>query len=462
METAEKEMHIGCEETKYKESQFNVFGKFSKKWILANTLTGAILRLNTEGMNASKYLLQNPSIIHRFNNTELCRMLVQNGFLILQDYSELEFLQRTNSLARRGEDSLGLAITTTLQCNFRCVYCYESETLGPSHLSERLQSSALRLLEKELPRKRVLHIVWWGGEPLLRPRTIDNLSTRMIECCMRNNVRYLGSIVTNGSLLDTKNAKMLHEHHVKRVQITIDGDRDSHDSRRIGISGEATFDKILENLRENAHYFSHIILRINVDRRNYRQAIKLLDDLDVLKDRVFLAPRPANDPHTKTRPDWLLTLKEFVNFEDEFNNFAYKNGFRVVVGHCDPGTTYCNAYQSRNSFCIDPHGGVHICPIFTGDQVECFGQITEQGDIVKAPENENRESRLARTEYPFSDADCVSCKALPICMGGCPLYDGASPPGLDDLRCIARHNIAEKMYLARFWKFGTDDANEVC
>lgn len=211
------------------------------------------------------------------------------------------------------------------------------------------------------------------------------------------------------------------------------------------------------------HYFQNIILRINIDRTNHHSIFRLFDDLECVKNDVFLAPRPTNDPHAETRPAWLLSLREFVEFESEFNIQAYERGFRIVVGYPEAGMTSCNAYQSRNSYSVDPYGCVHICPVFTGDQDNRFGWITESGEIVRLPEQEDRESKLACTNYPFSDPDCVSCKALPVCMGGCALFDADNPPlGLGDLRCIAKHNIAEKMYLTRLWDFSADKAEPVC
>ena len=447
------EPHFPARDLALKSSKYNVLGYFDSKWILSNTFTSAILLLDEDGKSAAEFLLENPKRAEKFRDADLTKKLIAHGFLIPESFSEIDSIRKTHGIAKDGQDSLGLAITTTMQCNFRCSYCYEFDRLVPDHLTEKLETSILALLAKELPTKRVLHIVWWGGEPLLRPHTIERLSQRMIDECARHGVRYLASITTNGSLLNAKNAELLRKYHVKRIQITVDGDRESHDERRVSVSGGATFDKIVMNLRENSHLFENIILRLNIDRRNVDSAINLLDELDDIKQNIFLAPRPSNDPHAETRPEWLLSLKEFVAFEEKFNKAAFEKGFRIVVGYSDAGMTYCNAYQSKNSFSVDPYGGVHICPIFTGDKIERFGTITESGDILKTPAGENSEIRLTETRYPFSDSGCMSCKALPVCMGGCVLYDGVERPGMGDLRCVAKHNIAEKMYLTRAWDF---------
>jgi len=198
----------------YKESKYNVFGELGGKSILANTFTGAVVTLDSKGKEAAAYLLQNPSRIGKFVNTHLGSILVENGFLTPHDVSELEILQETHRIAKTGEDSLGPAITTTMQCNFRCTYCYEYEKLESTHLTHSPELSIISLLEKKLSEKQLLHVVWWGGEPLLRAKTIGTLTKRMLECCKKNSVRYLASITTNGSLPHEKNSRLLRRHHV--------------------------------------------------------------------------------------------------------------------------------------------------------------------------------------------------------------------------------------------------------
>jgi len=63
------------------------------------------------------------------------------------------------------------------------------------------------------------------------------------------------SIITNGYLLTDSNARMLSSvAGVTTVQVTIDGTKDIHDKRRTLEGGQGTYDVIMQNIKDNAHY----------------------------------------------------------------------------------------------------------------------------------------------------------------------------------------------------------------
>jgi len=97
-----------------------------------------------------------------------------------------------------------------------------------------------------------INIVWYGGEPLLAIDLIEVISTRVLEICRKNNVSFKADMVTNGYLLTDENVRKLIECEVKTIQVTLDGDREVHDSRRFLDEKKGSFDGILSNLRNNA------------------------------------------------------------------------------------------------------------------------------------------------------------------------------------------------------------------
>lgn len=56
------------------------------------------------------------------------------------------------------------------------------------------------------------------------------------------------SIVTNGTLLNDDAISLFQEFPLDNMQVTFDGFRDSHNSKRFFKSGEGTFDLILNKL----------------------------------------------------------------------------------------------------------------------------------------------------------------------------------------------------------------------
>ena len=71
-----------------------------------------------------------------------------------------------------------------------------------------------------------------------------------------DTIIYTASIVT-----------LLKEIGVKRVQITLDGSKESHDKRRILLNGEGSFNKIIDNIE---NYSKGL---------NYKYIFKLKDNL---------------------------------------------------------------------------------------------------------------------------------------------------------------------------------------
>lgn len=92
---------------------------------------------------------------------------------------------------------------------------------------------------------------WTGGEPLLEFKNITSLMERINFIANKNKISIDHFMVRNGYLLTSDRAKKLKELGVKRIQITIDGSKKSHDQRRILANKEGTFDKIIENINKS-------------------------------------------------------------------------------------------------------------------------------------------------------------------------------------------------------------------
>ena len=120
---------------------------------------------------------------------------------------------------------------------------------GPFLLSSTGFHEALTI-EKHLGGVKYLSVAWFGGEPLVGMPVIESLSQRIIALCKEKNVQYSASIITNGYLLTKEVAEKLKEYHVRSAQITVDGPKEIHDTRRPMANGQGTYDVIMEHLAE--------------------------------------------------------------------------------------------------------------------------------------------------------------------------------------------------------------------
>lgn len=418
-------------------SRYNVFGLVGDKHILVNTFTTSVAKLDGCGFRAANEIFSNPSVVPQFISAPFIKQLVDNGYLIPSSCQEIDVLRDRYYLAKAGKNALGIAIGTTLDCNFRCTYCYES--LRTVKFDVSTVEKTITYVTKNLPGKKLLEVIWWGGEPLTRVDLIQHLTGELRVIATNCGAAYRASIVTNGFNLTERVARILRECAVKTAQITLDADKEYHDQRRVLINGRGTFERIVANLRRHGHIFDHVVVRINLDRRNVGGLEGLLRKLEFVKDRLILTLRPVTSPSNAPIPEWSFEIDEFAEIERQFGQEAVKDGFVISYGFITPGTTFCNAYQSQNSIAIDPSGDVQICPIFTGNHPNRFGEIDVQGNL--RTNKSSPQYAWVQEGNPFEDPDCVSCHALPVCMGSCLVKDNVK------YRCLAKKYTAEKMFL---------------
>ncbi|MFT9371947.1 MAG: radical SAM protein [Paenibacillus polymyxa] len=157
----------------------------------------------------------------------------------------------------------------TEQCNFRCLYCYETFSRG--EMSEETTLAVCRLITRRIEGGvRRLNIQWFGGEPLLSFGVINNIMSHAQKEIQSVNGFLSGTMTTNGSLLTLERMRSLLKLGVNKFQITLDGSKEDHDRTRISRNGGKTFSKIIENLinaSSTSESFS-ITIRIHITNNN--------------------------------------------------------------------------------------------------------------------------------------------------------------------------------------------------
>lgn len=162
-----------------------------------------------------------------------------------------------------------LIILPTEQCNFRCTYCYEDFIIGK--MTGDVQQGLKNLIEARVPEIDVLRLSWFGGEPLVAKDVVLQVSQLAFDLCRRYGARLEGGLTTNGYLLKKPLFEKLVDLRQNHFQISLDGDRDSHDTTRLRADGKGTFDRIWENLlalRDCDGEFE-VVLRLHVTDANH-------------------------------------------------------------------------------------------------------------------------------------------------------------------------------------------------
>lgn len=395
-----------------KASYYNYHIPYKGKILLYNTLSGCGFVMTKDEHCRLMNLMQN---LNDFSSTypQDFEKLRTIGVVVDDDFDELAYIKYQNKVITAASTHYELCINPTLECNFKCWYCYETHRQG--HMAPEIVESVKKHIKHKIESGGIesLTISWFGGEPLLYYKeVIVPIASFAKELCDNKGVKFFSGATTNGYCFNHINIAELTDIGLNAFQITIDGNKERHDKIR-HLSGEPTYDIIMNNIvrlcRNNASV--RITLRINYDVQTLVSGIE-----DVLNDI-------PNDIKDQIRIDlhrvWQVNkkLNEFSNSIDQFIHNAKERGLQCVsAGGLRPKRFY-NCYTCKYNFaCINFDGLVYKCTARDFTEDNAIGKLTTEGVINW---NYSKVSRLYG-HSPLENETCAKCNLLPLCMGPCP------------------------------------------
>ena len=389
--------------------------------ILHSSLTGALGAVPSYQADEVKAALKRTSrvdgpLIGVLND------LREGGFLIPEGTDESE-IRHQLYLNKYRNDSLHLIIMPTEQCNFRCVYCYESFLRGT--MSPEIVEGIKKYVASQENLKR-LDVGWFGGEPLLAPSVVTKLTQHFYAYCLSQGIDFSASITTNGSLLTEELVESLVPYGVKYFQITLDGVEEEHDQRRVSIDGHDSFARIIKNLRylKSTSYTFIVSLRHNFDPDGLT---RLEEYIDMLKNEFGGDPRfttmfeaigtwgGANDDELtvcegRAKTQSLMQAKRLAIEAGFHNSFELES--------LQPGGFVCYAANPR-SFVIGADGKLYKCTVeLDYHDRNIVGQLHPNGTMEL---NWQKMSLWVETNGMDDGKKCRTCFFSPSCYGAvCP------------------------------------------
>lgn len=219
-------------------------------------------------LNKGEYTLEEIQCIEK---------LMKKGILISDNQDELAELEFLENKTKYQTDQLNMMVVVTNACNFRCEYCVQEHEI--KNLSSNAEHNILEFIKNNAKIKRNITISWFGGEPLLKFADIKRMLHKACQYGDEYGCKITSDITTNGYLLNEQNIREMKQLNVKSIQITIDGDRESHNKRRYLAGAGETYDKIKENLIKVSEQNIFVILRINIDEKNVDTATNILSEI---------------------------------------------------------------------------------------------------------------------------------------------------------------------------------------
>lgn len=420
----------------YKKSAFTIAASTHGSVILKNTKTGAVAVLTLE----QHQLLQEWLNSQTEPKPEFVKDLSdQNEILVPADFDEFanwsrELLNVRNNRAR----IFSLHVEPTIQCQFECSYCFENGIDRGSGMSEDVLEKSVAWLRNYCvnhPEIEVLRIIYFGGEPLLRKDVVKKSVEAYHSLALSLGLECITEIITNGELLTEDVAQLLSRYNWKRVQITLDGPEDVHDSRRHGKNNRPTFRRIWDNILmlARAEYVPAVDVRLSLDHSNAQHISRLIEFMarDGIQERIRLSIGfiessffvHINGTEEKWQAEQAAKVWEC----------ARNNGFKIPDEYASG--PLCVA-QAKHSAVLQPDGNFQKCFCTSGQNHHAFGNVFEETkDYTRDLKYEN-----------FKRLDeCVSeeCPYLPICGGGCTYH--AAVEGGGDLKSFQRRHCKKEL-----------------
>ncbi|MBQ7612823.1 MAG: SPASM domain-containing protein [Spirochaetaceae bacterium] len=421
--------------TEYIISKYNIVFDYRNKSYIYNSLLGSFAEIQDD----VKYLLEANNVSALCQNSVFSDLL-DGGFIIEKENDESITLLNRLTEDRDSVDTLYLTIILTMNCNLRCIYCYqnnaETHRVSSRSVSSDFYKDLISFIQRYKHLKR-LEITWFGGEPLLEIAKIDCFSKALIDFCFNHDIEYGASIITNGLLLNDANIKILIDNKVTSMQLTLDGPKDVHDLRRVALSKNLScYDKIISFLKSKYAVEFDIALRINIDKGNISNIESFIKDLKPFyKNNMNIDfAEVENYNEFCNNANEVFSTEEFSDIEIQLEKSLISLGMRKdpMSIYPKPTHSYCGATR-KSSFMV----------MHNGDLFKCWCDLED----VKMKNGNIKGNKITENFYtldnPLVEGDCRECKILPLCMGGCQYKKHTSK-----MYCpTIKYNIIERLKL---------------
>jgi len=392
-----------------KSSQFNLFFFHDDCNIVFNSFTNEYLVLEEmlyQMLDAS-HKMKDFSELYEVH-PEFYNHLVDKGFLVEEPLDEVQRVIDASRLIDSDESKFELHINPTMNCNFKCWYCYETH-IKDSKMDTQTINYVEEFVSNVFENKKELrefHLGWFGGEPLLYfHKVVVPILKSTYEHGIARGIDFSSSITTNGLLIDDNVIDLCLKYNLNFFQITLDGNRERHDTVRFISEGRGSYDKIVANIFNLAKNKITVNVRINI-------SVETLTDLgDIANDFANMAAEDRKFIVFDLHKVWQIKQ----DIDQQINDFRWifrEHGFKVASGTHDTVINSCYG-DHKNHATINYNGEVFKCTARDFTTANSEG-ILKPGGFIEW--NEKLDKRL---NSKFKNKPCLECPILPMCGGGC-------------------------------------------
>ncbi|TDS14859.1 radical SAM/SPASM domain-containing protein [Sphingobacterium paludis] len=394
-----------------KNSQFNYFLKYDSNTVLFNTLTSRLVLMDPLLENLYQAAVENEEVaaLKAYHET-FYDHLEKNRFIVDSGFDEVEQVRKIMNTIDNDDSRYYLIINPTMNCNFKCWYCYESHIKASKmdeNTVENIYNHVINIFN-ENDRIRQLTIGWFGGEPLLYfDKLMIPMMEKLGEFCAERDIFFDQNITTNGFLLREDMIHYFKKYNLGHFQITLDGNRFVHDTVRFVSKARGSYDDILNNMKLLVRHALPVTARINFTKSNLDGIEEIYDDLHDMssEERKYF--------DISFHQVWQETATDLTDRLDYLINYFRERGITTRDGNI-PNNLVGSCYaDKKNHATINYDGNVFKCTARDFNETSREGILNDEGNIIW---NEKFHSRM---DIKLRNKPCHSCGILPLCNGGC-------------------------------------------
>ena len=432
----------------YRLSFYTIFIKLDNskgKYMLVHGYTGAI-DIASEKLVACLRSGEPFSAEDATFSAEILQSLIDRGYITQKtEEQERTFVQKMADVYHRQHKLLSsFTFLVTYNCNFRCPYCYEGGVSDSGRqwsgavFTKEMVDNAYKAIEQIQPdeKRRVQPVPGEGGglgpgRALGEPLLAENKEIVSYIVSEGRKQKFEFAAVTNGYDLDHY-LDLLGDDGINWLQITIDGMKEWHDSRRIHYRTTASFDRIVRNIGLALDKGVTIVVRMNTDARNFADAEKLdqlFRELGYYKDKKLSissallvggydqkSDKGNNEDSRKidylTRPAFNRLHKQSSENIICQDSGIMNNIYRAIRKRQTLPVHAVFCQSQTGSYILDPFGDMYACWDVVGKPEHVIGHFAPE--VTWSDEMKNwQERNIGNTEK------CSRCKYALLCGGGC-------------------------------------------
>lgn len=234
-------------------------------------------------------------------------------------------------------------------------------------------------------------------------------------------ITYKAGMSTNGYLLTPQLFERLNKLKCNFYQISIDGMSETHDKLRPLVSGESTWQRIIDNLSYMVSSDKEFTVQLRTNF-NVEVAESLVEFYNYVGEklndkRIKIYYETIKNHGNENTPDTICGIEELVLDVDIAQLIRENN---LTCNNCTTRLMPCSrvCYASKpNFFIIDENAKILKCSFTLEKSNNVIGTLNENGTYIR---NNYNYYNWVYHDY-LTLEKCKLCKALPLCFGKrCP------------------------------------------